>query len=243
MTRRAKALRDNAPEFTGSVYNPPIMEDTQEERSATEATQAEDTQQAQQTQLERWRELSAETALTVNAMVGMLVARVMVSPGEHDLAFITDEGSAFLWRADGDCCSESWFADIVGVEALLGARITSVQAIDLASLGYITQDGRTRQEEDRAYGHKITTTKGWVDIVMRNSSNGYYGGDLHCRAQEWIEAPTEWRELIDDLGTGAAGASGERIGAWRARLDENAIRSTIGKACLLPPRAGHFKSI
>jgi hypothetical protein len=52
------------------------------------------------------------------------------------------------------------------------------------------QDERCRQDDDRFYGIKLLTTGGYVDIVYRNSSNGYYGGELLRDT-----AP----EILDDL--------------------------------------------
>ena len=46
-------------------------------------------------------------------------------------------------------------------------------------VGYNVDDGRCRQEYDAAYGWKIATNKGYADIVFRNSSNGYYGGEIN----------------------------------------------------------------
>lgn len=90
---------------------------------------------------------------------------------EAVLLFGTDDGDmAFV--TDADCCSETWFADIVGVDALLGGTVTAAENIELPE----PLDDRTRQEYDQAYGVKITTDRGVCDIVYRNSSNGYYGG-------------------------------------------------------------------
>ncbi len=106
-------------------------------------------------------------------LIGKTIESLSVSKDQSILAFYTDAG-VIAYEVEGDCCSESWFADINGVSALINGKVT---ASDIVSMdGYNVEDGRCRQEYDAAYGIKITTDKGYADIVFRNSSNGYYGG-------------------------------------------------------------------
>lgn len=110
---------------------------------------------------------------------------------ESLLVFKTDGGQV-AYAAHADCCSESWFADINGIDALIGATVLKAETVSMD--GYNVEDGRTRQEYDEAYGWKLTTDRGYVDIVMRNSSNGYYGG--------WVDPydgdlPDDLRDISD----------------------------------------------
>ena len=127
----------------------------------------------------------------MNELVGKSIRSIYVSDDQRTLSFETDQGT-ITYDAKGDCCSESWFADITGVSALLGGTVTTAQEISMD--GYNVNDGRCRQEKDAAYGVKITTNKGYADIVYRNSSNGYYGG--------WIGLssfiPKDMTEITDD---------------------------------------------
>jgi hypothetical protein len=77
---------------------------------------------------------------------------------------------------DADCCSESWFADITGVENLIGETVTGIELLEMPDV----DDSRSRQESDVAYGYRLKTRKGYTDIVFRNSSNGYYGGSMNA---------------------------------------------------------------
>src|SRR6185312_2099912 len=103
-------------------------------------------------------------------LIGKRINNISVSEGEEYICFDTDHGQ-IVYQTYGDCCSETWFADITGVSALLGGVVTSVDMVDMDSV----DDGRGRQEFDSFYGVKILTNKGYADIVYRNSSNGYYG--------------------------------------------------------------------
>lgn len=111
----------------------------------------------------------------MNALTGKNIIGLSVSDDQHYLSFQTNAGP-ITFIVEGDCCSESWFADITGVNALIGGTVNGVEIVSME--GYNVDDGRGRQEEDAVYGYKILTDKGYADIVFRNSSNGYYGGWL-----------------------------------------------------------------
>lgn len=114
---------------------------------------------------------------TMDKLIGRRIEGLQVSEGEENLIFLTDQGGV-AYTTYGDCCSETWFADIVGVSGLLGEIVAKVEDIDMPAV----EDGRTRQESDQFYGVRLTTAKGTADIVYRNSSNGYYGGSIEERA-------------------------------------------------------------
>lgn len=89
------------------------------------------------------------------------------------ILFLTNEGE-IIARTDGDCCSSSW---IENVELpAMGFPATVIGACDL----HMPNSGQEEDNDDviRYYGFKIQTDRGDIVIDYRNSSNGYYGGDL-----------------------------------------------------------------
>ena len=114
-------------------------------------------------------------------LLGRTVTGLYVSDDQGLLVVTTDTGT-LAFEAEGDCCSESWFADILGVDALLMHTVSAVE--DVALGDYNVEDGRGRQDEDDVYGHRLTTERGYADIIYRNSSNGYYGGWLNLVTYE-----------------------------------------------------------
>lgn len=132
---------------------------------------------------------------TMEALVGKTISAIRVEAGENRLAFLTTGGDVIAYEAAGDCCSESWFADITGVDALILGTVAKAEMIDMPE----PTDGRTRQEYDSAYGIKLTTEKGIADIVFRNSSNGYYGGWI--TRDDNVTTVTDvasWKPILDD---------------------------------------------
>jgi hypothetical protein len=120
-------------------------------------------------------------------LIGKKIAGLRINADQSVLVFDTDQG-VIAYDAWGDCCSETWFADITGVSALLGGIVQTADEVSMD--GYNVEDGRTRQEYDEAYGVKLTTDKGYADIVFRNSSNGYYGGSIGLLKRELPEGMT-----------------------------------------------------
>src|SRR5277367_3929125 len=104
-------------------------------------------------------------------LVGKTVRAIEVSDDQHWLVIKHDEGQNVYW-CEGDCCSTTWVADIVGVDNLLGFKVVKAEDVEVEPVN----DGRGREEVDLFYGIKLTTERGYVDIVYRNSSNGYYCG-------------------------------------------------------------------
>lgn len=101
-------------------------------------------------------------------LVNKTVRELFIGPKEEDLIFKCDD-IILSYSVDGDCCSESWFADITGLDALFGHKITKIEEVKMPEA---IPDGRTRQEYDALYCIKISTDGGMVDIIFRNSSNG-----------------------------------------------------------------------
>ncbi|MDB5541607.1 MAG: hypothetical protein JWQ89_3334 [Devosia sp.] len=120
----------------------------------------------------------------LNDLVGKVVQSLWVEEGEHNLVIKTDGGDCNL-HVEGDCCSESWFADFLGVDTLLNQSVVKVEEVEMPD--YDTNDNRGRQDEDQVYGYRFTTARGYADLIFRNSSNGYYGGWLNVSDNQSIE--------------------------------------------------------
>lgn len=108
-----------------------------------------------------------------NLLIGKTIAEVLIADDKEALLFVTIEGEKLVARVDADCCSHTW---IESVELpALGFPFTVVDCEDL--------DG-VKEAEDidynyiQYYGAKLTTDKGDLVIDYRNSSNGYYGGNI-----------------------------------------------------------------
>jgi hypothetical protein len=126
-------------------------------------------------------------------LIGKTITALRVNEDQSFLVFDHPDGGSTIYQTYGDCCSETWFADITGVTALIGGTVVEVAEVEMNEV----DDGRTRQESDAFYGVKLRTEKGVADIVYRNSSNGYYGGSIYLYLDVM---PDDLTSITDDWG-------------------------------------------
>lgn len=125
-------------------------------------------------------------------LVGQRITGIFVREDDGAIAFRTQRGT-FAVDTYADCCSETWFADILGVGSLIGQPVSRVEEYALEG---DPKDGRSRQEHDEVMGVRLITYRGVCDVIFRNSSNGYYGGSLgNVFVPESLHG---WKPVTDD---------------------------------------------
>ncbi|MNQ16294.1 hypothetical protein D3C85_292910 [compost metagenome] len=147
-------------------------------------------------------------------LVGNVIKEIYVNEDQSIIRFVTDIGD-LCYIAEGDCCSETWFADILfSYRFFCGRKVAEVVELEIPD--FVTKmansDGRTRQEYDEVYGYQIVVERQnnysygsaeSCDIIFRNSSNGYYGGSCEFmnpenkRHKEKL-AESEWARISED---------------------------------------------
>lgn len=141
-------------------------------------------------------------------LLGKKIKEIYVNEDQSMLKFACEDGE-FLFSAEGDCCSESWFADIVfgWTSKFFNNEVIGVEQLEVPEWvnELASKDGRTRQEYDEVYGFKVVTNQTHCDIIFRTSSNGYYGGWCEFVKGEpysnwWKEKldKSEWEQITDD---------------------------------------------
>ena len=109
-------------------------------------------------------------------LVDKVIRLLKVNDDQSVLVFDTDDG-AIVYETEGDCCSETWFSDILNISNIINETVIAVRKLELPDV----EDDRSRQEYDRVYGFALDTKKGSCEVIFRNSSNGYYGGSIDLR--------------------------------------------------------------
>lgn len=107
-----------------------------------------------------------------------IIVKVERSEDNTVLRFTTDLGDVFSFYANGDCCSSSWFNNLSGINNLLNYKIREVENKEEKKPSITDANDETGAFHEclQFYGFTLKTNAGYVDIEMRNSSNGYYGG-------------------------------------------------------------------
>lgn len=104
-------------------------------------------------------------------LLGHKITKVEVEEAGAYLRISTDRGG-LIWYSDGDCCSTTWINDIIGVNLVLNHQVLEVDEKEVIC--------ENDPEHDclQTYGFTIKTVNGFMDVIFRNASNGYYGGSL-----------------------------------------------------------------
>lgn len=129
-------------------------------------------------------------------LIGKTIKEIQVSSNEMILHFITDSGE-FTYATENDCCNTVWFCHVNGIELCLGSEVTEViykdgGAIESAS-DYDCLDN---------WFYTLKTSGGYLDIEVRNSHNGYYGGSVSLLDDTRSASDNKWIEGIKkDLKT------------------------------------------
>ncbi len=110
-------------------------------------------------------------------LAGETIKEVLLSGDGEYMAFVTEDDT-FVFHMDGDCCSRSWVEHTSGLHELIGKEVLRIGSVDMSEF-----DKRASEDEwddfIRHYKEFLKTRAGQFDIEYRNSSNGYYGGEIY----------------------------------------------------------------
>ncbi len=111
----------------------------------------------------------------LGVLIGKKITGVEMD-GVEAIRFIVEGREPITYLTDGDCCSRTWIEHVEGVDRLVGGTVASVE--DIAMPG--DPVAAEAHECLAFYGLAVKTDKGTAVIDYRNSSNGYYGGNMVC---------------------------------------------------------------
>ena len=140
-----------------------------------------------------------------NVLVGKRINGLFIGDSAWALVFRDINGRHYCFRTENDCCNTVWFNHVNGVETVLGegnvfdilrgAMITGVE-----SKGWT--DDRTDENgydvvQDGFW--TIATDRGYIDLEVRNSHNGYYGGSVKYREEHNIGNIEDLTAVTEDF--------------------------------------------
>jgi hypothetical protein len=130
---------------------------------------------------------------TFEELRGRTIEAIYIDEHEHQLLFETEDGP-FIYTASGDCCNTVWFAHITLPPRLDGSFVMSIESKDWRkSTAYMGGD----DAEEEAFW-TLLTSNGYIDIEVRNSHNGYYGGDVALNSTGKFNMDTA-RKITEDF--------------------------------------------
>jgi hypothetical protein len=114
-----------------------------------------------------------------NILIGKTIEAVYLADDQQAIKFTVKDPTSdvlvdIVANADGDCCSHTWIENVENPEAIIGSPVLEAGSVDIGR----ADEGEHGYDVIAFYGFNISTVKGTCKIDYRNSSNGYYGGNL-----------------------------------------------------------------
>ena len=118
----------------------------------------------------------------MHELIGHKILKIeeAISSGYHGIYRITTESNTFYYSEYIECCNQL-SVEWVNIDQLLGEIVTSVEDKELVEEVYDLQDKVMRHINTATdiFGYTIKTTKGWADVIIRNSYGMiHYSGRL-----------------------------------------------------------------
>ncbi len=116
-------------------------------------------------------------------LIGKRINGIFVGNDKWTLAFRDTEGKFYRFDTSNDCCNSVWVNHITGVECVGKGDVLDLMR-GATVLG--AEDKGWSENRDDEDGYEVVqdgfwtirTDRGYIDIEVRNSHNGYYGGSL-----------------------------------------------------------------
>lgn len=138
-----------------------------------------------------------------SVLVGKRINGLFIGNGGWSLAFRDIHGRQYRFNTENDCCNSVWFNHVSGVnilgegntfDLLRGAEVLAVE-----DKGW----GNNREGEDGCEVVQdafwtIRTDRGYIDLEVRNSHNGYYGGSVSYSGHG-IGDQDDWQQVLEDF--------------------------------------------
>lgn len=138
-----------------------------------------------------------------NVLVGKRINGLMIGNDAWTLVFRAIDGKCYRFDTGNDCCNTVWFNHVTGInilgdgntfDLLRGALVTGIEYKDFAQQP--ESDGY--EVIDDAF-ITIRTDRGYIDLEVRNSHNGYYGGSITYNENDSLDDVEDLVAVTDDF--------------------------------------------
>ena len=140
---------------------------------------------------------------TFTDLIGKRVNDVLVNDDKTVIAFRTIEGEYLAYYASGECCNDVWFNHLTCTNALgtgdLFDILRGTEVLGEETKGWVdvkNEDADSYDVIEDAFW-SIQTSRGWIDLEVRNTHNGYYGGHVERRRELNEEEIAELKSVRD----------------------------------------------
>lgn len=126
-----------------------------------------------------------------NVLLDKKINGMFIGNDAWSLVFSDINGRHYRFDTENDCCNSVWFNHVNGVDTVLGKG--DVFDVLRGATVLSVEDKGWDENRDDVDGHEVVqdgfwtirTDRGYIDIEVRNSHNGYYGGRVsYCEDPE-----------------------------------------------------------
>ena len=139
-----------------------------------------------------------------NVLIGKRINGLFLGNDEWTLVVRDTTGRHYRFDTANDCCNSVWFNHINGVDILGEGNsfdiLRGAEVLAVEDKGW----GENRDDEE---GHEVVqdgfwtlrTDRGYIDIEVRNSHNGYYGGNVGYNEDSDLSDIEDLRPITEDF--------------------------------------------
>jgi len=138
--------------------------------------------------------------IDMKELIGKQIEKIFINDAKNILVFETYDNERLAFCAAGKCCNTVWFNNINGIRSIRGfegERVFNILSrglvLDVEHKGWTKLDDGDYEVLESCVV-TIRTNKGYIDLEVRNSHNGYYGGNI----ENYNENGTEKLKVVDE---------------------------------------------
>lgn len=136
-------------------------------------------------------------------LTGHRINGIFLGNDAWTLVFRTVDGRWLRFDTKNDCCNNVWFNHITGVEAVGEGHVFDMlrgaEVLEVISKGWSENVESEDYEVIQDGFWTIHTSRGYIDIEVRNSHNGYYGGSVEFNEEDGISGIEDLTEVLVDF--------------------------------------------
>lgn len=138
---------------------------------------------------------------TFKNLVGKRINGIFLGNDNWTVVFRTVDGKWLRYDTENDCCNSVWFNHVSGVDILTnnsfdllrGAVVLEVEDKDWNN---VNSADEWDVIEDICF--TLRTDRGYIDLEVRNSHNGYYGGRVR-ESKSSMDTIEDLRQVFEDF--------------------------------------------
>lgn len=136
-------------------------------------------------------------------LIGERINSILLRDDRERIIFQTIEGREYHYYTSGDCCNTVWINHMTGVDVLGEGNtfdlLRGALVVGAEDKGW----GENRSEGDwdvvQDGFFTLKTDRGYIDFEVRNSHNGYYGGNFDFDDSPEVEPDDVYVPVVEDF--------------------------------------------